>query len=74
MSSVSLLLLRFFVAAGEVKTAFDQVLLRGEGLSAVAALQVPAAAAVAASAFRLPHADWPSDHLSLVVEFELEPG
>ena len=54
----------------DVKTAFDHCLLRGRRVRAAAALGMPSAEAVAASGCRLPHADYPSDHLSLVVEVQ----
>jgi len=51
----------------DVKTTFDHVLLRG-GLMATAALAMPDAALLSTSACRLPNSQYPSDHLSLVVE------
>ena len=58
----------------DVKATFDHVLLRGDGVVATAALRVPSAADVAASACRLPNPDYPSDHVSLVVEVRVGGG
>jgi hypothetical protein len=52
----------------EVKVAFDHVMLRGGGVAPAAALTMPTSADVAASECRLPNANYPSDHVSLVVD------
>ena len=57
----------------EVKTRFDHVLLRG-AVAPTASLHVPRPALVAASATRLPNSNYPSDHVSMVVELQLAPS
>lgn len=55
----------------EVKVGVDHILIRGGGIRATRALQIPDHGDVAASACRLPNDSYPSDHLSLVLDVKL---
>ena len=57
-------------ADSEVKTRFDHVLLRG-AVAPTASLHVPRSALVRALTTRLPNPNYPSDHVSMVVELQL---
>jgi len=57
----------------DVRYACDHILMRGPVTSA-AALRVPATEDIEASACRLPNSDYPSDHVSLLVECVLGAG